>query len=263
MKFKKLIKAEWVMLIGEVKQYLFNYIFYNIGLFFVFIGLFYAFKQDGTKDATVLLYGLIIWQLCNTAINYLSNVIQDESMLGTLEQIFMTRTSVFSVFFSKLIVNLVFGMIKIAIVFILCVFIFDVQDILVNLGIINIYIFIITIITVFSFYCLGLLFGGMALFFKRVNSFCSMLTYLLLFFTNITVPIESLPALIQPISYAIPITWAVRLINLLVFGAADTSIITINFIGFIITSGLYLVGGVIAFNLSIKRAKELGKLGQY
>lgn len=262
MKIIELIKAECVMLFGELKQYYLNYIFYNLSLLIIFIGLFYSFNGVRDKDAILLLFGLITWQLCTSALGYLSGVIQDESMLGTLEQIFMTRTSVFSVFTSKVVVSCIFGIAKGLILFVICLFIFKVQVIFVYLGVKNLYMLLIILFTVASFYALGMMFGGMALFYKRVQSLVSMLTYLLLFFTNITIPIEKLPYVLQPISYIIPISWATKCMNNILNSNYSVDFLH-NLLGLIISALLYVIIGYIFFKKSIKKAKMLGKLGQY
>ena len=132
MTIRNLLKAEITMLIGELKQYALNYVFFNLGTLAVFIGLFLTVNQS--NGGLPLLFGLVMWQIGSGAIGYLGYVVQDEAMLGTLEQIFMTRTSIFKVFFSKVFVNCVFSIIKAAILFFICIFGFGVQSSLFSLG---------------------------------------------------------------------------------------------------------------------------------
>ena len=96
----KLMKAECVMYLGELKQYWVNYVFYNISLLIMFMGLFYSFgaTEPINSGAVAMLYGLVAWQLCTSELSYFANVVEEEAMMGTLEQIFMTRTSVLKVF---------------------------------------------------------------------------------------------------------------------------------------------------------------------
>lgn len=263
MTFLNLIKAELVMLYGEIKNYYLNYIFYNISILFTFIGLFYAFSNKGDKEALLLLFGLVTWQMSTSAINYLTYVIQDESLLGTLEQIFMTRTKVTEVFASKIIVNCLFNFIKAIILFIICMFVFGVGNTILGLGVKNILIMIIILITVFSFYGLGLMFGGISLYFKRVQSVCNTFTYLFLFFTGITIPIENLPKVIRPVSYVFPITWATRSIGEIVNSNTFNIFGSFNILVFIIVVITYFIIGYTFFKYSINKAKDQGKLGQY
>ncbi len=90
------------MLIGEIKQYYLNYIFYNTGMVILFFGLFYNYysEADDTKVLAMLICA-ILWQICTNGLQYLCYLIQDEAMMGTLEQMFLTRTSFSQFYFQK------------------------------------------------------------------------------------------------------------------------------------------------------------------
>ena len=87
----KLIKAEILMLYGELKHYYFNYIFYNLGIVIFFIGI---IKNFDFKDNVILqIVSLITWHIITSSISYLCNVIQDEAVMGTLEQLFLSKAN--------------------------------------------------------------------------------------------------------------------------------------------------------------------------
>lgn len=260
MTLKNLIKAEFVMLWGELKNYYLNYIFYNLSILIAFIGLFYSFRNNKSQSSLLLLFGLVTWQLCSTAISYMAGVIQDEAMMGTLEQIFMTRTSVIGVFASKIVVNCTFCVCKAMIIFIICSLVFNVQNNILTLGYKNLFIILIMILCVISFYTLGLVFGGLTLYFKKVQPVCNVFTYILLFFTGITTSVSGLPKIIQSISYCIPITWANRCFDQIVNKGLSYSN---DMIFLLLNVAIYTFLGYIAFTHCIKKAKKLGKLGQY
>ena len=89
----KLIKAEILMLYGELKHYYFNYIFYNLGIVIFFIGI---IKNFDFKDNVILqIVSLITWHIITSSISYLCNVIQDEAVMGTLEQLFFNQSKYF------------------------------------------------------------------------------------------------------------------------------------------------------------------------
>ena len=123
MNFINLVKAEFVMLIGELKHYYFNYIFYNIGILLFFIGIIHNF--DESNGIIMTLVGLVFWHSIISSMSYICNVIQDEALMGTLEQLFLSETPILEIFFSKIIVNLVFIVVKVAILF-LFVFYFSI-----------------------------------------------------------------------------------------------------------------------------------------
>jgi ABC-type polysaccharide/polyol phosphate export permease len=259
MTVRNLLRAEITMLIGELKQYALNYIFYNLGALAIFIGLFITVNQsDGGMS---LLFGLVMWQIASGAIGYLGYIVQDEAMLGTLEQIFMTRTSIFKVFLSKVVVNLCFSLVKAMILFAICVFLFGIQGELFLLGGKNcLLVLFIIIVTEISFYMMGLMFGGLALFFKRVSNVVQLLNYVLLFFTNITVQISSLPSVIQIFSATVPIRWAMDMIRCIV---NENSIRFYDVVGFLVSAFCYCIIGVIVFLFSVRKAKDKGKLAGY
>lgn len=259
MTIKNLLKAEITMLVGELKQYALNYIFFNLGTLAVFIGLFLTVNKS--NGGLPLLFGLVMWQIGSGAIGYLGFVVQDEAMLGTLEQIFMTRTSIFKVFFSKVMVNCVFSLTKAALLFFICIFGFGVQGSLLSLGWKNgSIIFAIIVLTEIAFYVLGLMFGGMALFFKRVSNVVQVLNYIMLFFSNITVPVSESPKVIQLFSMIVPIRWAMDIIRCIV---SESEINTKDVMFFLLSSFCYCMVGIVLFLICIKRAKDKGKLAGY
>lgn len=264
MSFLEIVKAEWLMLKGELKQYYVNYIFYNLGLVTMFIGLFYSLDyKRNSKEGAILLVGLVMWQLCTSALSYFAYVVTDEATMGTLEQIFMTRTSLIKVLIAKATVNFGFNMFKAVILFLICGLFFQNMSIFMTLGFNNLWIILIVLIVAFSFYILGLLTAGLALFFKRVGAVTQILNYILLFFSNITSPISALPAFIRPISYTVTVSWGMALIRDIItyndigaIGAKDLLYFGMSFFGFTFM-------GMVGFSLSLKAAKEKGKLGHY
>ena len=255
----KLIRAEATMLWGELKQYGLNTLFYNIGMLVIFIGMFLSVEQS--NSGMDMLFGLVMWQISSGAIGYLGYVIQDEAMLGTLEQIFMTRTSIFKVFISKIVVNFTFTSIKAYVLFLICFFVFGLQNEPNNMGFKSVLCIILIILFVeISFYMVGLMFGGMALFFKRVSNVVQLLTYILLFFTNITVPISETPKKIQILSSLVPIRWAMDVIRDVVNG---TEIMTKDVVCLILNIVGYCVLGIVTFIFCINAAKKTGRLAGY
>ena len=66
---RRLIKAEWTMLMGEIKQYYLNYIFYNAGMVILFFGLFYNYYYEASDTKVLaMLICAILWQTCTNGI---------------------------------------------------------------------------------------------------------------------------------------------------------------------------------------------------
>ena len=103
------------------------------------------------------------------------------------------------------------------------------------------------------------MFGGYALFYKRIQAFLGIITYVLLFFTNITTPIDALPAYIRTFSYMIPITWATKVIE----NITMNNIVWSDLGMLVVTSVIYGILGVVVFRYYIEKAKDRGNLGHY
>lgn len=252
------------MLLGEIKQYYLNYIFYNLGLVVMFVGIFYSFSDSNTSTGIVMLFGLITWQLCVSSVSYFTNVMQDEALMGTLEQIFMTRTSIFKLLSAKVFVTSLFDITKASLLFTICLFLFGIQNSLFSFGTRSFIAIPVIFIAVSGFYALGLFFAGLALFYKRIDSIIQIISYVLLFFTNITIAIDQLSPPMRVISNFIPITWVTMLLEYILYENHSIGVsLGYLLLRFAITIVLFVFVGLVGFIVSLKRAKDLGKLGHY
>lgn len=131
-----------------------------------------------------------------------------------------------------------------------------------DLGVKAVYISIVIVFTLVSFYLLGLFAAGLALFYKRIQSVAQIINYVLLFFANITIDIQLLPAPLQPIGYVVPIGWAMRIVRGLVL-QDGVSIAAGDVLGLLLSTVCFGLVGFIGFKVSLKKAKKFGKLGHY
>lgn len=257
----KIIKAELTMLIGEIKQYYMNYIFYNLGMLILFFGLFYNYFYN-SEDTNVLsmLICAVLWQICTNGIQYLCYLIQDEAMMGTLEQMFLTKTSFIKILFSKTIVNVVFVIVKGLLLFIVCTIAFNKEAALLTISIWQyLAIVCVIIITVLAFYCMGGLFGGLSLYFKRVSSVLNVVDYFLLMFTGVLNDTSNYSSIFRVIVRIIPTTNA----NILINKILKNSILYGDILWFVVTIIAFSSIGILGLKLLIGIAKKDGKLGQY
>lgn len=258
---RRLIKAELTMLAGEIRQYYLNYIFYNAGMVILFLGLFYNYYHEA-QDTKVLamLICAVLWQICTNGIQYLCYLIQDEAMMGTLEQMFLTKTSFFSILFSKTVVNLLFVVLKGFLLFSVCALLFRKIPMLLSASPVKyVWIVLIVIITAFSFYCIGGVFGGLSLYYKRISSILNVVDYFLLMFTGIIGDIDSYNVVFRYVIRLLPVTNA----NILINGILGNDVKSADIVLFVGTVLAFSVAGIVVLNLLIQRAKKEGKLGQY
>lgn len=249
----KLIRAEMLMLFGELKHYYFNYIFYNLGIVILFIGM---IKNFEFKDNIILeIVSLITWHIITSSISYLCNVIQDEAVMGTLEQLFLTKANILKIFFSKVVVNVLFTLTKSIILFVMCLLVFHKSlDTKITIYFITT-VLLVEIIMATGSYSFGLLLGGIALYFKRISSFVQVISNILLFFSGILVTINPNNILY----YLLPIPSGIDIIK----GAINKSINFQSFITFILITSVYIIISIIVFNKLMNKTKKDGVLGNY
>lgn len=258
---KQLISAEFTMLIGEIKQYYLNYIFYNIGIIILIFGVFENYYSTSANNTILaLLINTIFWQIASSSLNYLCYLVQDEAMMGTLEQTFTTRTSYTTIMISKIIVNLIFSIIKGIVICGICIFLFDKGNLFSALSYIAILkIIAISLLLGFSFYCIGAIFGGLTLYYKRIGSVVNVISYFLLLFTGVLNNSDTYSKAYQIISRILPITNSNILIKNICLGIANEY----DCFYFIMSCCLWIIGSYLIFKKLIKVAKKDGKLGQY
>lgn len=244
-----------------MKQYYVNTIFYNFGIIILFCGIFFNFFQDQSEtNVLTMLIAAVLWQICSNGIQYYSFLIQDEAMMGTLEQMFLTKTHFPKIIISKTIVNVVFVLCKGVLLFLICMLIFnkDLSQINMSLGqgMIILCIFLITVIT---FYGIGGLFGGLSLYFKRIAAVMNVVNYFLLMFTGILKDTSTYSSGFMIITRMIPITNA----NILINSVLEKNISRIDIVYFLVTSAIFLLFGIWGMNFMLQKARKDGKLGQY
>lgn len=255
MNFLRLIKAEFVMLIGELKHYYFNYIFYNLGILIFFIGVIYNF--DASNGIIMTLIGLIFWHTIISSMSYVCNVIQDEALMGTLEQLFLSETSILKILFSKIIVNMVFTIVKVSLLFLICFVVYYNQiefDLTIWFWLES---FVLLMGLTITSYCFGLLLGGVALYFKRISSFIQVLSNILLFFSGVVGQVSN-----NTIGYFItPIPSVMNIIEESLLSPG--TIPSLDVLAFIVISLCYIIISLTTFQKLLYKTKYNGKLANY
>lgn len=250
--FFYLIKAEALMLFGELKTYFLNYVFYNIGLIILFTGLMYNYGSSIS-----LLLALVLWHATTSSTSYLSSLIYEEAMMGTLEQIFLTKTKIQIIMASKIFVNLLFTLIK-SIILLAISSLFFLNKLNFEFSFIEIlFIIVIYIFTILTFYFLGEIFGGLSLYYKRISSVLSVFTNILLLFSGVFSSID----LNNVMFYITPLPSSIKLISMVTNENYENFLPV--FIVFILLVCIYIISGITIFNLYVKKAKKDGKLNQY
>ncbi len=210
----QLLKAECLKVFGDVKIYWLNYAFGNLNVFFMFLGLFYAFSK-GSQDQLgklTFLFGLMYWYFGVHAVDLMGLLMEEEIQQGTLEQLLMTRTPLSASLFFRIVAQILFDLAKGVFVFAVCMWAFDINlsQILSLRFTASVAVFFIGLLAMYGF---GYMIAGLSLVYKQASSIASVSSTLILFFSGTTIDIAAFPEIVQALVRLFPFYWSNALIE--------------------------------------------------
>jgi len=220
--------------------------------FFVFVGLFVSGKPE------VITFIAIGNALQTVSWNVVFSVIQitgHDKWDGTLPLLLATPASRLPVFIGRAMIHVFDGMLSVAISFAFAAFLFGVNFESANAVALTVTVFL-TALTMAGF---GLLIGGLSFYFREPIVFANIFTYILLIFCGVNFPVQALPQILQPISYAFPLTYGVTAARQTIAGAnlLDISALLSQqlIVGF-----LSMVLGYVFFRTFEREARKTGRI---
>ena len=261
-KYYYLFKVSIERTLKELIRYKFNSIS-NITIFYVlFMAMFLGVKSFGinfgvspidmgdTLEAFVV--GYFLWTIMMMAYSNVAYGIMDDANRGTLEQLNMSgiklSTIVTARSISTLLVNLIVSTSLLFIIILKTGYKFEIRIFTVLLSI---------FIGIFSILGIGLIFGGLALIFKKISSLLNIIQYFLIGFVMVN-PENPIIYYLLPFRPAADKVFLSMMkgYTLTDFGLYDYGIMIGNSI-------LYFAIGLLVFNKCVEIAKKKGLLGQY
>ena len=252
--FKTMLKWEFIIM----RRYLFNMLSALITIYILFLLIFFGARAlgggapgfDGTLDAIVV--GFLVWIFAIfTYSNFAQGMIR-EAQEGTLEQLYMSSVGFIWVSLfrsvSSFLITLTFNIT-------LLVLMMATTGRWLHLDVVSLLPLIL--LTLAGVYGIGLVMGGLALVFKRIESFVQIFQFALV--GLIAAPIDRFPFLRY-----LPLAEGTRLIRrVMTEGLSIVALPAGDLLFVVINSALYLSLGLITFNLLLKTAKSRGLLGHY
>jgi len=222
--YLSLLKAECSKVIGDIKTYWLDYIFGNVNIFFMFLGLFYSFSLNvaDENEKILFLFGLMFWYYGSHAIDLVAILIEEEIQQGTLEQLLMSKTSLSMSLFFRIIAQLFFDTIKGVFVVVVCVLAFRINfSSLVSVRFLL--MLIIFFVGIIALYGIGYIIAGLSLIYKNATVIASISNNLLLFFSGAIISIDKFPEIVQNVIKLFPIYWSNEIIEeLLLYTSMNT-----------------------------------------
>lgn len=180
--------------------------------FFVFVGLFIR----GPSVVPFIAIGNALQTVSWNTVFSVINITSHDKWDGTLPLVLATPASRLPLFIGRAMIHVFDGMLSVAVSFFFAAFIFRV-----DFGQANWLALILTVfVTALTMAGFGLLIGGLSFYFREPLIFANIFLFTLLIFCGINFPVQDLPQFIQPVSYAIPLTYGVSAARSAIAGAS-------------------------------------------
>ncbi|MBS3874134.1 MAG: ABC transporter permease [Firmicutes bacterium] len=268
--FVSILRAEFKKLTADYRNYFLNYIVGHATLFLLAVGLFSAFAHTTSQAPSSTLaffFALLFWYYSGDAIGITGQIVSEELMLGTFEQLLLTKGSIKRIFLARLIVQFIFQSMFALVFFSVLVSIFGMWGVFFGLGNRVLALCIVFILTVLGLYGMGFVVAGLSLVFKQAGAVSSVLTYTVLFFTGSIVNVDRIPAVVRPLVYLIPATAGNSLLRADILPAEGLAAVELAtnpmFLYLVVLVGLWLFFGNGIFNFCLKSAMRKGNLHSY
>ncbi|WP_027631913.1 ABC transporter permease [Clostridium hydrogeniformans] len=250
--------------IKELLRYKFNTISEIMSLYALFIAMFFGMKLFGTsmnvspvrlgETLEGFVAGYFLWTVMLVAYSETASSVISDANRGTLEQISMSGLGLHNILIVRSITNLI---VNLLVCFIVLFTIMATTGYWINLKILQLLVLIL--LGIFSILGIALMFGGLALIFKKVQSLLNIVQYFLI---GLVMPGSN--AFSPLISAILPFRPTIEKVYDITLGGESLMDFSLGDFGIIIGNSIvYFFIGLFVFNQCSKIAKKKGLLGQY
>lgn len=236
-----------------------------IMLYITFMGIYFVVRKFaiGGTDINIASYqlvGFLLWSFALTLIGIFAEDISGSAVVGVLEQLFLTPTGILRYLICMAIGRTLLQIVPTAILLVIVLLTTGIRLILDPTAII-----VILLLTIAGFYGLGLLFGGLALLYKRIGPVTAMVRGALLFASGALIPIDKFPPYLQTVCKLFPMTQGLIMLRKVTVNGdtlwaliqnGDMSLLVINSLS-------YLFLGLAVFKIMENLSRDRGVIGVY
>jgi ABC-2 type transport system permease protein len=241
--------------------YRFNTLLRLVGMMLKFIGYIFMLFQGSLLASEMVspILGYIVYFYSFFLLLEMSWTLSSEMKEGTIEQLFMSPMPPIIVFMGRILANMIVTTIKLVLVLSLLIAYFHIPLTFNATGL------FMLCLTLASLSGLGLIVAGLTLVYKRTDSLGVFFVNIFLFLGGTIIPIDKLPSSIQLFAMTFPTTQGIIMLRNTVIHKESlyTTISNGGLITLLITTAIYLGGGIYIFSLCVNHVKKQGSLGQY
>jgi ABC-2 type transport system permease protein len=205
------------------------------------------------------LIGVAFADYLTVSLSSFAGEIRSAQLMGTLEALLVTPTSVPAILFSSSLYDFAFTSLRVLMYLVFGVFLFHMK-----LQVTSIAAFlIVTILTMLVFIGIGLFSAAFIIVFKQGSPLNWIMGTASGLLGGILYPVSVLPAWLQPFSFLLPITYALEAIRQVLLKGATIADVSHQILMLVLFAVLLLPVGVMAFGYGLKVAKREGSLIYY
>jgi len=216
-------------------------------------------QEFGVNYFSYVLISMALFSYIGVGIGSFSSRIRSEQLQGTLESLLLTPTSIFTILTEMAIWNLIIATFDLLIYIIFAVFIFHIPFTDVNYA----SVMVIMLLAIISFNSLGILSASFIIVFKRGNPVGWIINTVEGLLGGVYFPITVMPAFLQFLAKFLPITYAIRGIELAVYKGYTLSQLRNEWGFLLLLSAILVPASFASFNFALKKARIRGTLAQY
>lgn len=206
-----------------------------------------------------LLIGIAFTDYFTVSAGAFANDIRGAQMVGTLESLLVTPTSITTILLSSYLYKLLYTSLRIGMYFLLGIFVFGVEF---NFN--NVFGLVTTfILTLLPFIGLGLMSASFIIVLKQGSPISYLVTTSSGLFGGVMYPVNVLPEWLQPVSNFIPITHGLEAMRRLLLNKATMPDIMPQLFNLSIFSSIFLAIGIYSIIVAVKIARKEGSLLHY
>ena len=259
------IKRGWITFTSYKMEFILNYmsLFVLITIFYFVSSMFKgteipSLEKYGGNYTTFIVIGVVFQWFISTSLRSFGSSIRNEQIMGTLEFLLLSRSSLFSILFYSALWSFTRLLLNSMVFFMFAVLIFGISFHINILSVLWILFFSIA-----SLSGIGMMSAGMILLFKQGDPFNWIFATLSGLLSGTLFPIEVMPSFLKSISYLLPTTYALHalrqslILNTSLYSNIKPIIILISFSLVSIPMGYFI------FKWGFNKALIKGNLSQY
>lgn len=216
-------------------------------------------KIFGVNYFSYVLLSMALFSYIGVGISSFSSKIRQEQLQGTLEALFLTPNKPAVILLGMALWNFIFATLDLSVYLLLGIFLFKINFAQANLISVSVILFF----SIISFSSLGILSASFILVLKRGDPVYWLLNNAEGFLGGVYFPITVMPAFLQFLAKFLPITYAIRGIQLAVYRGYPLNKLGAE-IGFLTIFSLVLTPlSYLVFSYALKKIRRQGSLAQY